>query len=246
MLSAGQFGTAEHLLLGLIDAVEDEADELGLPIDPSYFLTLTDMLVHEKRPYEARAIRERLEDAVDRHGEVGGTAAHAEHHRRSSGPGSRFRHVTKSTGEQRCRWCGRRFAPTPGRGRPRHYCRQGCRQQAHMARKLAAAHGLGADDVIVDRAALDELQSALYCLQAAVEDVDRDLAGKPSATRGARGARVAARQRAAARRRRGSSRGRPRRSRRRPDDRMSGPCRFPSRDAIRGVRRPSGARPSRF
>jgi hypothetical protein len=51
-----------------------------------------------------------------------------------------------------------------------------------MARKLAAAHGLGADDVIVDRAALDELQSALYCLQAAVEDVDRDTAGTPSAT----------------------------------------------------------------
>ena len=50
MLSAGQFGTAEHLLLGLIDAVEDEADEIGLPIDPSYFLTLADMLVHEKPP----------------------------------------------------------------------------------------------------------------------------------------------------------------------------------------------------
>ena len=51
-----------------------------------------------------------------------------------------------------------------------------------MARKLAAAHGLGAADVIVDRAALDALQSALYCLQAAVEDVDRDLADKPSAS----------------------------------------------------------------
>jgi hypothetical protein len=50
-----------------------------------------------------------------------------------------------------------------------------------MARKLAAAHGLGPDDVIVDRAALDDLQSALYCLQAAIEDVDRDLAAKPSA-----------------------------------------------------------------
>ena len=75
MLSAGQFGTAEHLLLGLIDAVEDEADELGLPIDPSYFLTLTDMLVHDQRPYEASAIRERLEDAIARHGEVGGPQA---------------------------------------------------------------------------------------------------------------------------------------------------------------------------
>jgi hypothetical protein len=50
-----------------------------------------------------------------------------------------------------------------------------------MARKLAAAHGLGEDDVIVDRAALEELQGALYCLEAAVEDVDRDLAGSATA-----------------------------------------------------------------
>ena len=45
-----------------------------------------------------------------------------------------------------------------------------------MARKLAASHGLGDDDVIVGREALEDLQSALYCLQAAVEDVDADLA----------------------------------------------------------------------
>jgi hypothetical protein len=45
-----------------------------------------------------------------------------------------------------------------------------------MARKLAATHGLGDDDLIVSRTALDELQSRLYCLQAAIEDVDRDLA----------------------------------------------------------------------
>ncbi len=44
-----------------------------------------------------------------------------------------------------------------------------------MARKLAATHGLGDDDVIVDRSRLEALQGALYCLQAAVEDVDRDL-----------------------------------------------------------------------
>lgn len=47
-----------------------------------------------------------------------------------------------------------------------------------MARKLAASHGLGDDDVIVDRSKLEEVQGALYCLQAAVEDVDRDLAGE--------------------------------------------------------------------
>ena len=45
-----------------------------------------------------------------------------------------------------------------------------------MARKLADSHGLGDDDLIVSRTALDELQSRLYCLQAALEDVDRDLA----------------------------------------------------------------------
>ncbi len=44
-----------------------------------------------------------------------------------------------------------------------------------MARKLAAAHGLGDDDLVVARAALEELQSRLYCLQAAIQDVERDL-----------------------------------------------------------------------
>jgi hypothetical protein len=81
MLSAGQFGTAEHLLLGLLDAVEDEADELRIPIDPSYFRTLVDLLEHENRPYEARAIRERLDEAIDRCGEVGAEPTIVEEHR---------------------------------------------------------------------------------------------------------------------------------------------------------------------
>lgn len=63
-----------------------------------------------------------------------------------------------------------------GRGRPRLYCRQGCRQQAFLARKLASVHGLGDDDVVVSRAKVEEWQSHLYCVQAALEDVDRDLA----------------------------------------------------------------------
>jgi len=88
--------------------------------------------------------------------------------------------VTKSArptaDRPRCRWCGRALPPPAGRGRPRVYCRQGCRQQAFLARKLAAAHGLGDDDVIVSRATVEEWQSHLYCLQAALEDVDRDLA----------------------------------------------------------------------
>lgn len=84
--------------------------------------------------------------------------------------------MTELAGNERCRWCGRRFARRAGPGRPRRYCRQGCRQQAHLARKLAGAHGLGDDDVIVSRAVVDDVQGALYCLQAAIEDVDRDLA----------------------------------------------------------------------
>ena len=45
-----------------------------------------------------------------------------------------------------------------------------------MARKLAASHGLGDDDLIVSRTDIEDLQSRLYCLQSALEDVQRDLA----------------------------------------------------------------------
>ena len=50
-----------------------------------------------------------------------------------------------------------------------------------MARRFAAAHGLGDDDVIIDRLKLEELQDAMYLLQAAIEDTDQDLRGRPSA-----------------------------------------------------------------
>ena len=66
-------------------------------------------------------------------------------------------------------------------GRPRQFCRQSCRQQAHLARKFAEVHGLDDDDVIIDRRNLEELQDALYLLQSAIEDVDADLATKPTA-----------------------------------------------------------------
>ena len=64
-----------------------------------------------------------------------------------------------------------------------------------MARKLATAHGLAAGDVIVAREALDDLQSRLYCLQAALEDVDRDLGLVIGAGRCGRRPAVVARQR---------------------------------------------------
>lgn len=76
----------------------------------------------------------------------------------------------------RCRWCGAPLVRRPSGGRPRQYCRQGCRQQAYLARKLAAAHALGADEVVVRQADLEELQDRVYALQAALEDVANDLA----------------------------------------------------------------------
>jgi hypothetical protein len=108
----------------------------------------------------------------------------------SGGAPRDYRHVTKTlprtrrrkgSGKERCRWCGRSFRQAAGRGRPRLYCRQSCRQQAHLARKLAATHGLGDDDVIISRESLEQLQGMLYGLQAALEDVERDLgeSGEP-------------------------------------------------------------------
>lgn len=84
--------------------------------------------------------------------------------------------MTKSGDGQRCRWCGGRFTQQPGPGRPRRYCRASCRQQAHLARKLAAGHRLADDEVVVRREDLEAIQSAVYGLQAALEDVAVDLA----------------------------------------------------------------------
>jgi hypothetical protein len=62
------------------------------------------------------------------------------------------------------------------------YCRRSCRQRDYEARRRATEAGLGEDSVIISRAELDELHDRLYELEAAVEDVERDLAGKPTAT----------------------------------------------------------------
>jgi hypothetical protein len=83
--------------------------------------------------------------------------------------------MTKKAGKPRCGWCGRELPEQEGPGRRRRYCKQGCRQQAHMARKLSAAHGLGSDDLIISRRHLEELQGHLYALQTALEDVEGDL-----------------------------------------------------------------------
>ncbi len=84
--------------------------------------------------------------------------------------------MTNHSEERRCRWCGRRLPEQRGPGRRRIYCKQGCRQQAHISRKLAASHGLSPGEAIVRRDDLARIQGYLFELQAALEDVDGDLA----------------------------------------------------------------------
>ena len=77
---------------------------------------------------------------------------------------------------RRCRWCGRPFDVVPGPGRPREYCRRSCRQRDYEARRQSADLGLGDAHLVVARSELDALHDRLYELEAAIEDVDRDLA----------------------------------------------------------------------
>lgn len=69
--------------------------------------------------------------------------------------------------------------PRTGPGRPRRYCRRSHRQRHYEARTLAARHGLGRDDALIDRRALGRLNDRLYILEAACDDVRQDLAERP-------------------------------------------------------------------
>lgn len=84
--------------------------------------------------------------------------------------------MTEPSGERRCRWCGRAIALVTGPGRPKEFCKQSCRQADYVARQRSAELGLGEAELIVARAALDDLRDRLYVLEAAIEDVERDLA----------------------------------------------------------------------
>ena len=85
-----------------------------------------------------------------------------------------------ATVERRCRWCARRFEVTPGPGRPKEFCRRSCRQRDYEARQRAVEVGLSEDELVMTRRAMDELRDRLFVLEAAIEDVERDLAGSPT------------------------------------------------------------------
>jgi hypothetical protein len=82
--------------------------------------------------------------------------------------------VTEST-KIRCLWCGAVFALSRGPGRPRAYCRPSHRQRSYEARRLAKAHALGREDVLISRSQLEALRDAVYAVEAAMEDVEADL-----------------------------------------------------------------------
>lgn len=82
--------------------------------------------------------------------------------------------------DRRCRWCGRRFPGRIGPGRPREFCRRSCRQRDYEARLRAAEVGLSDDELVLARHQLDDLRDRLFVLEAAVEDVERDLSGTPT------------------------------------------------------------------
>jgi hypothetical protein len=77
---------------------------------------------------------------------------------------------------RRCRWCRRALPERGGRGRPRQFCSQRCRQWDWVARQRARELELSDGALVMTRAALDELHDQLYVLACAVEDTDADLA----------------------------------------------------------------------
>ena len=75
---------------------------------------------------------------------------------------------------RRCRWCSRPIDARPGPGRPREFCKAGCRQADYVARLRRTEVGLSEAELIVTRTALEELRDRIYVLEAAIEDVERD------------------------------------------------------------------------
>jgi hypothetical protein len=84
--------------------------------------------------------------------------------------------VTKHGQETRCAWCRRPLPDRATAGRPRRYCRHSCRQRHYEARRRAAELGLGESELILARAEFDAVTDRLFVLEAAIEDVEGDLA----------------------------------------------------------------------
>ena len=76
----------------------------------------------------------------------------------------------------KCRWCRHTIATRQGRGRPREFCSQACRQWDWVSRQRAAELELSETELVVAREELDNLKDLIFVLQCAVNDVTADLA----------------------------------------------------------------------
>lgn len=81
----------------------------------------------------------------------------------------------RGTDDPRCRWCRRVLNLNTGRGRPRTFCSQACRQWDWVARQRARELQISEDQLVIAREELNELHDALYVLACAVSDVKADL-----------------------------------------------------------------------
>lgn len=75
----------------------------------------------------------------------------------------------------RCRWCRRVLPERSGRGRPKQFCSQRCRQWDWVSRQRARELELSEGELVIARAELDALHDDLYVLACAVDDTTRDL-----------------------------------------------------------------------
>jgi hypothetical protein len=85
----------------------------------------------------------------------------------------------------RCRWCRRVLPERSGRGRPKQFCSQRCRQWDWVARQRARELELSEGELVIARSELDALHDDLYVLACAVQDTERDL-GEDGTRRSAR------------------------------------------------------------
>ncbi len=69
-----------------------------------------------------------------------------------------------------CTWCGKDITAS-GRGRPRKYCSQACRQRAYEQRNNVSGTAIPANAVILTPDRAEELRDSLFELRCAAEDV---------------------------------------------------------------------------
>jgi len=75
----------------------------------------------------------------------------------------------------RCRWCRRVLAARDGRGRPRVFCSQACRQWDWVSRQRARELQISENELVVARREPERLYDDLYVLTCAVEDTEREM-----------------------------------------------------------------------